>query len=688
MISSRLFNFRSLYCCAFSVLLQVMALAQTSVTPQTVGLPTPSRPNGPGEYYVGPQLPGVEVSMFIGAGEQVTGARPGGGGLPGSGGIHSYTGLVEGYLEIDNMDLANVDYTGSIGTLSVNGAVAANAPVNWGTDSAISTVSVNPSNGATFTFNGEVASCYFAAAPIGLLPPPIPPPCFYDCGGPGPELVSGQDPLQAGPAISDGPSFSVPAGVCVNANMPSLSVTYGFPHIVSISQQSANIGSTGSFTVTGTNLEDSEGTSSSSFNTSISSTVTTPGQSNETVSFSVPGTQTPGNYQFTISNIWGTSNGVSFTVPYPAATVTGISPSLWTAGQSYKGVQITGTNFGSTPKVSLSDPTITVSAPYNTTGTGISTTYIDLSVPLTTPSEPVIVTLTPGSGGTSFTQVPGGPSLPGSNTAAVLGLQQSACPAALDANSGFSAIAPTGLAVGGSGTMSVSFSSGSFNGNSVTVPYGPYSTPDSIASHVAAFITKNYHSSGLYAQSFGSYILYKSNTTLGTATLTASGSSFAADPSPAACPPVNLKYILAVTTDSVVWKTTPNGSQRGRQLTYVLVNKPTADTPVSSFQRVDPPNSITEYLTANGYSSSSNPNTGEFDDVLGNNSLCNCNSGVFKTYRYFTAIVNGQASGTVPIYDQTGVHKQDYIQITFPNGPSILNHWTNPDGTPKDISLP
>jgi hypothetical protein len=186
--------------------------------------------------------------------------------------------------------------------------------------------------------------------------------------------------------------------------------------------------------------------------------------------------------------------------------------------------------------------------------------------------------------------------------------------------------------------MTVSFSRRSFNGNSVTVPYGPYSTPDSIASHLAALITKNYHSSGLYAQSFGSYIEYKSNTTLGTASLTASGSSFMADPSPAACPPVNDTYIMAVTTDTVVWTLVPGSNgQQGRQVTYVLVKKPTADLPVSSFKSPGPPNSITEHLTKTGQTKT-NSNTGEFDDVLGTGSICpTCIIGTDTTYRYFTA---------------------------------------------------
>ena len=288
----------------------------------------------------------------------------------------------------------------------------------------------------------------------------------------------------------------------------------------------------------------------------------------------------------------------------------------------------------------------------------------------------------------------------GSNTAFVIGLQQNSCPAMLDANSGFSSIVPSGQAFGDSGSMTVSFSHGSFNGYSAIANYGPYSTPESIASQLAALITKNYHSSGLYAQAFGTYIEYKSNTTLGTASLIASGSSFMADPSPAACPPMNLTYVLAVTTDSVVWKLQPGSSgQQGRSLTYVLVKRPTADLPTNLFQRVNSPNSISEHFTKPGWMESTNSGTGEFDDVLGTASICpSCITGTDTNYRYFTATFNNQNLGTVRIYDKTGGHKFDYIQITHPSGPSILNRWieckitpTPPNcdvNKPEDISLP
>ncbi len=227
----------------------------------------------------------------------------------------------------------------------------------------------------------------------------------------------------------------------------------------------------------------------------------------------------------TLTTSQGESNSVYFAVTAAPATVTGISPDTWTAGQSYQGVQITGTNFGSTPTVQLSDPSVSVSQPYNTsTAGGTSTTYVNVTVPSTTPSEEVTVTLAPGSGGNRFTQPPGGPSISGLNTATVMGYRRThVLKGGADANSGFSSIAATGLAIASSGTMSVSFSEGAYSRYGVTVPYGQFSTPESIASHLAALITKKYASSGLFAQAYGAYILYRSNATLGNASFAASG---------------------------------------------------------------------------------------------------------------------------------------------------------------------
>jgi hypothetical protein len=49
-----------------------------------------------------------------------------------------------------------------------------------------------------------------------------------------------------------------------------------------------------------------------------------------------------------------------------------------------------------------------------------------------------------------------------------------------------------------------------------------------------------------------------------------------------------------------------------------------------------------------------------------------------------------QARGrTVPVrVALRGKHATDHIVIYLPKGPSILNNWTNSNGSPKDISIP
>jgi hypothetical protein len=317
-------------------------------------------------------------------------------------------------------------------------------------------------------------------------------------------------------------------------------------------------------------------------------------------------------------------------------------------------------------------------------------------VPSGTPSEPVTVTVIPGSNGNPFVSGTGG-SLSGSSTADVIGAQQNACPSDTDATSGFSTITPSGLAIGGSGSMAVSFSNGSFSGFGITVPYGPNSTPESIASHLAALITKQYASSGLTAQAYGANILYKGNATLGNANFTPSGSSFAADPAPAACPPANLRYVLAVSSDTVTWINVPGSTgDTARQVTYVIENFPPPHT--TRFHDLTSPQytnaDITEHLTVNGYTSSNvfpdgvYRHAGQFVDEIGSRDWFKTKTGSFITDRWFSVIMDGNDLGHIMSYDQAGTHDKDHIKITFPIGPSILNNWMNSDGSPKDISLP
>ena len=79
---------------------------------------------------------------------------------------------------------------------------------------------------------------------------------------------------------------------------------------------------------------------------------------------------------------------------------------------------------------------------------------------------------------------------------------------------------------GGSGTMSVSFSSASFSNVFANVSYGPNSTPESIAASIAALVSKNFYRYGLSAKAYGASVIYSGNTAIGTVNTGATGSSF------------------------------------------------------------------------------------------------------------------------------------------------------------------
>ena len=82
--------------------------------------------------------------------------------------------------------------------------------------------------------------------------------------------------------------------------------------------------------------------------------------------------------------------------------------------------------------------------------------------------------------------------------------------------------------------MAVSFSGTAFGAVNPSVNYGPSSTSSSIASNIAALITKNYVKYGLSAKAFGPNIVYSGNTILGTVSNVTTGPSYTTDGSPAA----------------------------------------------------------------------------------------------------------------------------------------------------------
>lgn len=479
----------------------------------------------------------------------------------------------------------------------------------------------------------------------------------------------------------------------IEIGQTAASITAAAPTISEISPSVGTIGTSGSIQVSGEYLIDpwTQTATPAITGSGVSLLVgANPTDQQLNLNYTIAQGATAGPQSLTLATRFGTSNAVTFTVGYPAAHVTSLSPSTWQAGVSFT-LTINGTGFGTAPTVNISGAAgVQYGQAMNTNPQGTQT-QVSVTIQPDAPNGTATVTVIPGyAGSTFYCGNCNGGSPNGTDFATVVAAQNS-CPAQLDAHSGFAGIVPTGT-VGGSGTMTASFSGGAFDGNSVTVPYGPYSTPESIASHIAALITKRYYNSGLSAQAIGSYVLYKSNAVLGTPTLAGSGASFGKDTS-TACPPANMKYVLAVSNDTVAWEPVEGSSQRGRQVTYVIKKWPTAAQ--TTFQSLTSPSytyaDITEHLTANGYTSSNYGayrNAGQFADVLGTGSLTGAVTGVFISERWFSVMLDGQPiSGSVMTLDKAGRHPTDHIEIHLPTGPSFLNYYKNPDGSPRDVSL-
>lgn len=389
----------------------------------------------------------------------------------------------------------------------------------------------------------------------------------------------------------------------------------------------------------------------------------------------------------------GTDNLVadlSLYLAAPPPQITSITPSGVTQGDR-GALTVTGTNLsvgaGDPPRVSLDAH----GAPFTISGTPTSSsaTFSYDFTGFPTGTYTLSVTNNEGtSNGATFTVASKWPA----NSCAVNSSPKSSY-------SAFTSVP------GGSGRLTISFSGTAYSSVSQSVSYGPYSTPSSLAANIAALITANYTKSGLTARAFGSNVVYSGNSTLGTVIYTTPGPPIAVDTSPAAaasaetaceeapstpapvCDVVSPQYVLAVVNDSVTWKS--EGAEQGRFVNYSLEYWPARPGLLGA--PVTFPATITEHLSkamSRGVSSDGPSNSGLFNDVLGN--LGVYNTGTYEAYRCFT--FRAPSLGNSPIhvlsYDAAGNHTSDHIKIMLPNGPTILNDWLNPNGSPKDISVP
>ena len=196
--------------------------------------------------------------------------------------------------------------------------------------------------------------------------------------------------------------------------------TLGAPSISSISPNSGIIGKSGTITVSGQDLIDPFTSKASAAITGSGVTLSvngTPSNTSVALNYSIASNAAAGNQSLTLSSRLGTSNTEQFTVGYPPATITGISPSTWTAGNTYN-VTITGQNFGTAPTLSISAPGVTLQTGYsaNPNGQSIQATVV---IAANAPTESVSISVQPGYAGSGFYCVCNGSAPNGTDTVTV-----------------------------------------------------------------------------------------------------------------------------------------------------------------------------------------------------------------------------------------------------------------------------
>jgi len=175
------------------------------------------------------------------------------------------------------------------------------------------------------------------------------------------------------------------AGVTVNVNNNVATV----PSITSLNPTSGPVGT--SVTIAGTNFGATQGTSTVTFNGKAAAATS---WSATSITAPVPSGATTGNVVVTVGGVG--SNGVSFTVPVPAPSITSLNPTTGFVGTS---VIIVGANFGATRGTSTVKFNATSATP-----TSWSATSITAPVPSGATAGNVVVTVGGmASNGVSFT---------------------------------------------------------------------------------------------------------------------------------------------------------------------------------------------------------------------------------------------------------------------------------------------
>jgi len=154
----------------------------------------------------------------------------------------------------------------------------------------------------------------------------------------------------------------------------TVSISATDPNVTAISPSTVTIGSSGTLTLTGTNLIDQFGNSPVPVNDpGVALTITSISDTQATVSYTATGGP-GGPVSIGLNGLFGEGTQQTITVLDQTPTVSSVSPSSWNSGTT-TAITIYGSGFGTHPSVSIAGPGVTAFSV-----TGVSDTQINATV--------------------------------------------------------------------------------------------------------------------------------------------------------------------------------------------------------------------------------------------------------------------------------------------------------------------
>jgi hypothetical protein len=239
--------------------------------------------------------------------------------------------------------------------------------------------------------------------------------CYDDSAGfgldPGEDFMPGDsDPGEGdweGPGGGDVCLTEVEAEIYLGYSTDQFSGTA--PTINSISPTGASLGSSGTITVDGQNLEteydgDEPPTVAITGSGITVSVATSPAPTAQevTVNYSITANASTGPQNLTLTTLFGASNAAQFTIGDPTPAINSVTPSPWNVGSTNAPFTINGTGFGTSPTVTINGTGLTSYSITSTADTQINGTFtIDPNAPS---GSATVQVQSNGYGGSGFLQ--------------------------------------------------------------------------------------------------------------------------------------------------------------------------------------------------------------------------------------------------------------------------------------------